>query len=249
MDETQSSARWVSHARGADESLRLFLEAEGGRLVAAGGITFGRATDDYIASLEARIRAGSFRPSTLRTYSNIIEADLRPRWGDRPVGTISREDVEAYRAELVKRSLAASTINQTRAIVRGIFAVAKLDADPSVRRRPIGYLHAREHTEGDVGGHQLLHPGRDAAASRKRRRRAGRGPLPDRSLHGAEGERATGTALAVDRLHGLAGPRRQGLHGRGRRGSPKELSGAVGAAHAAGRPGADAATRARALHR
>ena len=132
MDETQSSARWVSHARGADESLRLFLEAEGGRLVAAGGITFGRATDDYIASLEARIRAGSFRPSTLRTYSNIIEADLRPRWGDRPVGTISREDVEAYRAELVKRSLAASTINQTRAIVRGIFAVAKLDADPSV---------------------------------------------------------------------------------------------------------------------
>ena len=105
--------------------------------------------------------------------------------------------------------------------MRGIFAVAKLDADPSVRRRPIGYLHAREHTEGDVGGHQLLHAGRDAAASRKRRRRAGRGPLPDRSLHGAEGERATGTALAVDRLHGLAGPRRQGLHGRGRRGSPK----------------------------
>jgi hypothetical protein len=52
---------------------------EGGKLVAAGGITFGRAADRYIASLKARIRAGSFRASTLRSYGNIIEAELRPR--------------------------------------------------------------------------------------------------------------------------------------------------------------------------
>jgi integrase len=116
----------------AEDALRLFLEAEGGRLVAAGGFTFGRAADDYIASLENRIRSGSFRASTLRTYSNIIEAELRPRWGEQPISTVTRENIEAYRAELVERNLAAGTINQTRAIVRGIFAVATLDDDPSV---------------------------------------------------------------------------------------------------------------------
>ena len=47
MDETQSSARWVSHARGADESLRLFLEAEGGRL--------SRGRWDYLRACNGRL--------------------------------------------------------------------------------------------------------------------------------------------------------------------------------------------------
>jgi integrase len=116
----------------AEEALRRFLGGEGARLVAAGGITFGRAADAYIASLEARITSGSFRSSTLRTYRNIIETDLRPLWGDQPIGTIAREEIEAYRNRLAERNLAATTINQTRAVVRGIFAVADLANDPSV---------------------------------------------------------------------------------------------------------------------
>jgi integrase len=116
----------------AEESLRRFLSDEGAKLVAAGGITFGRAADSYIASLEAKITSGSFRASTLRTYRNIIEAELRPRWGDRPIGTITRDEIGSYRDTLVSRNLAATTINQTRAIVRGIFATADLDNDPSI---------------------------------------------------------------------------------------------------------------------
>jgi integrase len=116
----------------AHEALNRFLRDEGAKLVAVGGITFGRAADAYVAFLEAKITSGSFRASTLRTYRNIIEAELRPRWGERPVGTITRDEIGTYRETLVKRNLAATTINQTRAIVRGIFAAADLDDDPSI---------------------------------------------------------------------------------------------------------------------
>lgn len=116
----------------AEDALRRFLSAEGAKLVAAGGITFGRAADTYLATLESRIQTGSFRASTLRTYRNIIESDLRPLWGERPIGTVTKDEVADYRAKIGERNLAAGTINQTRAVVRGIFAVAELDSDPSV---------------------------------------------------------------------------------------------------------------------
>src|SRR6202011_4172276 len=90
----------------------------------------------YLTSLERRIVSGSFRSSTLRTYRNMIDSELRPRWGERPIGTITREEIGAYRDHLAGRGLAASTINQTRAVVRGIFAAAakdgSLEDDPSV---------------------------------------------------------------------------------------------------------------------
>ena len=116
----------------AEDALRRFLSDEGANITATRGITFGRAADAYLASLEARITSGSFRASTLRTYRNIIEAELRPLWGDRPAGTITRQEIDAYRGRLAQRNLAASTINQTRAVVRGIFAAADLADDPSV---------------------------------------------------------------------------------------------------------------------
>jgi hypothetical protein len=57
----------------------------GGRQGLGRGVSFGPAADDDLASLQARIRTGSFRASTLRTYANIIEKELRPRWGERPI--------------------------------------------------------------------------------------------------------------------------------------------------------------------
>lgn len=98
--------------REAHESLRGFLADEGARVLAVGGMTFGQAADRYLESLDARIRSGSFRPSTLGTYRNIIETELRPRWHERPIGTITRREIAAYHAELVGRGLAASTINR-----------------------------------------------------------------------------------------------------------------------------------------
>ena len=88
-------------------------------------MTFGQAADAYLASLEARITSGSFRASTLRTYANIIANELRPRWDDRKIASVTREEIAAYRTVVESRNLAATTLNQTRAIVRGIFAVAE----------------------------------------------------------------------------------------------------------------------------
>ena len=120
----------------AENTLRSFLEQQGAKLMAAGGVKFGTVADAYIASLEARIEAGDFRASTLRSYRNIIKRDLRPEWGERPIGTITREEVAAYRTRLTKRGLAAGTMNQHRAIVRGMFALAvrsyALEESPAV---------------------------------------------------------------------------------------------------------------------
>ena len=136
---------------GAEEVLRRFLEAEGAMLSAAGGITFGTVADAYIASLEARIDAGDFRASTLRSYRSIIERELRPAWGDRPVGTISRDEITACRIRLVRRGLSAGTLNQYRAIVRGIFSLAVRDyglvESPAMG---FGWTRSRKTTSGAI---------------------------------------------------------------------------------------------------
>jgi integrase len=103
---------------------------------ATSGATFDQVADEYVTSLQARIRTGSFRASTLRTYQSIIARDLVAMWADRPIAGITSVEVSAYHQGLVDRSLAASTLNQTRAIVRGIFGLAverhDLEHDPSV---------------------------------------------------------------------------------------------------------------------
>lgn len=67
---------------------------------ASQGVTFGQVADAYIASLRIRITTGSFRASTLNTYINIIETDLRPIWGDDPIRRLTRADITDYRARL-----------------------------------------------------------------------------------------------------------------------------------------------------
>jgi integrase len=114
---------YLSRAQ-AEAALRELLIAEGASVRAAQGVSFDKAADTYLASLEARITSGSFRASTLRTYANIIAKELRPRWGDRKIASITHEEIAAYRTLLASRNLAATTLNQTRAIVRGIFAIA-----------------------------------------------------------------------------------------------------------------------------
>jgi integrase len=108
----------------AEEALRALLVYEGAAVTAAQGVTFDEAADAYLASLEVRITSGSFRASTLRTYANIIAKELRPRWGDRKIASVTQEEIASYRTLLASRNLAATTLNQTRAVVRGIFAVA-----------------------------------------------------------------------------------------------------------------------------
>jgi integrase len=112
------------------------LVAQASGVKAASGLTFDQVADTYLKSLAGRIRSGSFRASTLRTYANIVTKELRPRWGSRPIAGVTAEEIAGYRAELAARNLAASTVNQTRSIVHGIFVVAVerfgLEDDPSL---------------------------------------------------------------------------------------------------------------------
>jgi hypothetical protein len=108
----------------AEEALRALLVYEGAAVTAAQGVTFDEAADAYLASLEVRITSGSFRASTLRTYANIIAKELRPRWGGRKIASVTQEEIASYRTLLASGNLAATTLNQTRAVVRDIFAVA-----------------------------------------------------------------------------------------------------------------------------
>ncbi len=123
----------------AEEALRQLLLAEAGAVRASSGATFGEVADAYLAELEGRIQTGSFRASTLVTYRNIIARDLRPRWERRPIAGITGAEVAAFHREALARGLSASTINQMRAIVHGIFVLAVdrfgLDQDVSVAFR------------------------------------------------------------------------------------------------------------------
>jgi hypothetical protein len=82
----------------AEGALRRLLSTEGAAASAARGVTFGDAADAYLASLAPRIRSGSFRASTRRTYANILEKDLRPLWGDRPIASITRDEIATSHA-------------------------------------------------------------------------------------------------------------------------------------------------------
>jgi integrase len=120
----------------AEASLRQLLAAEGAVVRAARGAIFDEVAEVYVSSLRGRIKNGSFRSSTLRTYANIIAKELSPLWGRRKVSSVTRDEIAAYRTRLAGRELAPSTLNQTRAIVRGVFATAverfDLEDDPSI---------------------------------------------------------------------------------------------------------------------
>jgi len=45
-------------------------------------------------------------------------------WGDRAIGSIDERDADRYRRHLAERGMSSSTLNQYRAVVRGIFGLA-----------------------------------------------------------------------------------------------------------------------------
>ena len=110
-------------------------------------MTFAQVADAYLESLEVRIMGADFRATTLRTYRNIIDHDLRPHFGAKNLAAITSGDVQDYRAQLVDRGLRPSTINQHRAVLSGVFRLAarrySLPADPSK-----GFDRARTRTTG-----------------------------------------------------------------------------------------------------
>ncbi len=95
--------------------------------------TFGEWTPTYMA---ARVHLA---PSTRATAESRMLNHALPYFEDRPLGSVSRTDVQAFVAELQSKGLAPSTIRQCYLLVRGVFSSA-VESD-LIARSPCRGIH------------------------------------------------------------------------------------------------------------
>jgi hypothetical protein len=86
------------------------------------------ARADHVRALRRRFlescREKGRSPTTLRTYGQIV-GEVKARWRDWRAVDVDADELEDYRDELAERGLAGSTLNQRRAVLSGIFKVAR----------------------------------------------------------------------------------------------------------------------------
>ena len=80
--------------------------------------TFGEWVPTYMA---ARVHLA---PSTRATEESLMRNHVLPAFGERPLGSVTRTDVQAFVSELQSSGLAASTVRQCYLLVRGVFLSA-----------------------------------------------------------------------------------------------------------------------------
>jgi integrase len=103
-------------ARGA---LQAFLDQQTDRTPLE-RIAFERCADAFLESCREKGRS----PTTLRTYGQLV-GEVKARWRDWRAVDVDADELEDYRDELAERGLAGSTLNQRRAVLSGIFKVAR----------------------------------------------------------------------------------------------------------------------------
>ena len=127
----------------ATARLRRFLDQQSERTPPA-RVTFDRCVDAFIERCEEKGRS----PNTLRTYLQIAR-ELKARWEDWRTVDVDADELEDYRDELTERGLAGSTLNQRRAVLSGVFKVArrrfKVNVDPMD-----GFERAEVKDSGDL---------------------------------------------------------------------------------------------------
>ena len=127
----------------ATARLRRFLDQQSERTPPA-RVTFDRCVDAFIERCEEKGRS----PNTLRTYRQIAR-ELKARWEDWRTVDVDADELEDYRDELTERGLAGSTLNQRRAVLSGVFKVArrrfKVNVDPMD-----GFERAEVKDSGDL---------------------------------------------------------------------------------------------------
>jgi integrase len=101
---------------------------------AARSITFTTVADRYLVEHVER----NNRPSTIRETRRILNRDVKPKWGDRPIRDISRQDVNDLLDVIADRG-ALLQANRTLARLKTLFSWALdnelADADPTARVR------------------------------------------------------------------------------------------------------------------
>ncbi len=127
-------------ARGA---LQAFLDQQTDRTPLE-RIMLDRCADAFLESCRENGRS----PTTLRTYEQIV-GEVKARWVNWRAVDVDADELEDYRDELAERGLAASTLNQRRAVLSGIFKIARrryrVNVDPME-----GFERAEVRDAGDL---------------------------------------------------------------------------------------------------
>jgi integrase len=100
-------------------ALRAFLDEQTGRTPPE-RVSFVRCAHGFLERCEAKNRS----PNTLRTYRQIV-AEVNERWDGWRIVDVDADELEHYRGELPEGGLAASTLNERRAVLSGIFKLAR----------------------------------------------------------------------------------------------------------------------------
>lgn len=119
---------------------------------------------------------------------------LLPRWGERPVTSITPAEVAAMRDELLKAGLKPRTVVRHLTVAHGVFKYAV--REHGLMRNPASAEMVDRPTVRYSGEFVTFRGARAGRARPRRRRRAGRGALPGRGVDGAAAGRAARVALA-----------------------------------------------------
>lgn len=144
--------------RMADEALAEFLaDARRGAGAATDRptATFADACAEFLRFVETE-RAREV--STVADYRGVVDGYLVPRWGERDVASITWEEVDAYKRELLEEGrLSSRTIVRHLMVLHGVFKQAmkrwKLATNPAsselVERPPVRYSLEFESLDGE----------------------------------------------------------------------------------------------------
>ncbi len=116
-------AKCVGTSRELAEQIRRQLEAKLalGDLALFNGVeksqSFGSYADKWLKDY-ARVEC---KTSTADGYEGVIEQYLRPRFGNRPLDQIKRDDIKAMINALIEKELSRNTVRNALCVIRGIF--------------------------------------------------------------------------------------------------------------------------------
>ncbi|UNK68410.1 tyrosine-type recombinase/integrase [Pseudomonas simiae] len=117
-------------------------------MIAAGGQTFRRVYDEWLA-----FRKGSISPGTYRVISNTMALDVLPTLGDRQIDAIKRADVIALIRRVEKRGSVATAV-KVRQRMSQVFSYAI--ATGVIEANPTAEMHAVTEKMGQHKPHPFL---------------------------------------------------------------------------------------------
>jgi integrase len=103
--------------------------------------TFGALATEVL-----RVKAGKLRPSTLRQYRQVLDAELLPVWKNRQVSSITRRDVVLLLERIGARAPVQS--NRTLAVIRAVFNTGLKRGFPGLAANPAHMLEAPHEEQG-----------------------------------------------------------------------------------------------------